>query len=605
MGAFGRLTRDGSSRWAWAILTVVCLGLGLMAIQLERSAVQRELAAAQARAAFYANTVLFESLPATGDRAPITGAAYRNLITDVQGRILTDHLVARVRLWAPDGTLLFSTDERDKLGTTRDSEDDIVGATVSGVVVSRVATAPFARSTTSKKPQLTTMYETFTPQRVPDRVAPVGATQVDQYYEPIVLAAADPWRTVQFAMFGLGACCLLMLVLSLRRPKPRAVGLADADGAARRDAVAVRAELKTARTQLGELQAELEVKRTEVSALGGRLSEAERARDEAARAASGLRDELTAVSSERTDLSRLLEAAQAGAADVATARALEVRVHELEKESAGLTAVVRELRSEVQAREDEVATARSELAAAHAELEVAISAEDAAASTAEAQVRLDEAVSMLRQSESRAAAAESRAHELETYAAGLESRAAELESRAAELESRAELEFRPVELDPATPQTDADRVRLEERASLAELRAVDLDAELQAVRREAAEAEAAAARSAPALEAQALQLLEQRLAAAEVRAEEAERRLAGLNGDGRDPTGSHRVGGDRVGEAGELDRPDEESDPPPSITPRAVEPDDDEPLPLAIGDEASDLRARLARTAARKKRSAD
>ena len=62
--------------------------------------------AAQDLAVEYTDTVLFEALdarPARGDE--IRGRRTATSIIEVQGGIMTDEGVARVRIWAPDGTL--------------------------------------------------------------------------------------------------------------------------------------------------------------------------------------------------------------------------------------------------------------------------------------------------------------------------------------------------------------------------------------------------------------------------------------------------------------------------------------------------------------------
>ena len=133
--------------------------------------------------------------------------------------------------------------------------------------------------------------------------------------------------------------------------------------------------------------------------------------------------------------------------------------------------------------------------------------------------------------------------------------------------------------------------------------------ELAAARRgaEEAAAEALESRTTPALGAQALELLEARVIAAEERATEAERRLAELGHDDA-PMATNGNAAVSNGHRADETRPsrshqDEEPTRANGHQDAAGE-DDDEPVsPLSA--EANDLRARLARSAASKKRPAE
>src|SRR6185503_5941194 len=68
---------------------------------------------------------------------PLEGSRRESLFAEVQAYVLTDPTVARVRLWSPDGTLLFSTDGADKPG--EQSTDPTIATAVGGSVQSRLA----------------------------------------------------------------------------------------------------------------------------------------------------------------------------------------------------------------------------------------------------------------------------------------------------------------------------------------------------------------------------------------------------------------------------------------------------------------------------------
>src|SRR5207342_1772327 len=132
------------ARLAWAGLALLCLLAFVAAREQERAALTVEVRAAERRALLYADTVLHDSLEARDVAAPIDGETFRKLHAEIRDRMLEDPLVARVRLWAPDGTLLFSTatDERGKIGRLRVNEDPAITTAAGGSVSSRLASAP-------------------------------------------------------------------------------------------------------------------------------------------------------------------------------------------------------------------------------------------------------------------------------------------------------------------------------------------------------------------------------------------------------------------------------------------------------------------------------
>jgi two-component system NarL family sensor kinase len=92
-----------------ALLAFLALGVGLwvvLSIRLTRDGRQ----AAQDHAVFLADSVLRPRLPDTllADPTPLRGDRYRDLLTTAKGDLLEGG-VAAVRIFAPDGTVVFST----------------------------------------------------------------------------------------------------------------------------------------------------------------------------------------------------------------------------------------------------------------------------------------------------------------------------------------------------------------------------------------------------------------------------------------------------------------------------------------------------------------
>jgi hypothetical protein len=210
-----RFTRDRVSRFLWGGATAAFLVLFLLALRGGSSSLSGEEQAAQERAVGYTDTVLFGALSGDQLAAPVTGQAYRDLVIEVQGGIMTDPTVARVRVWAADGTLVFSTDgQKSVLVKTTDTAP--IDAAVNGVTTSLLTTGTVAAKSTLKGTD-TQLYQTFAPLRVPDRSTVVAAAEIDQFHGMIADAAAQPWRTLKL-LFAIGfLASLVLFVLSLRR----------------------------------------------------------------------------------------------------------------------------------------------------------------------------------------------------------------------------------------------------------------------------------------------------------------------------------------------------------------------------------------------------
>jgi hypothetical protein len=302
MKILDRFTRDRQSRFIWGGATAVFLVLVLLALAGGLRTLSSEERAAEDRAVEYTDTVLFDALDADLLADEIRGRNYRDLIIQVQGGIMTDEGVARVRVWAPDGTLLFSTESLEQIGVARavNSEpiDAAVGGEVSSVVSEATVAAKSGLSGTTQR-----LYQTFAPIRVRERTAIVGVAEIDRTYSSIADAAAQPWRSLQIGFGVATLLCAVMLLLSLRRSTStlgRAVGITPLSSdvpsgpvPADRNALRLRNELERERQANRTLQAELEAAALGLGPSGApaapavdpeaaaRLAEAERALAEA------------------------------------------------------------------------------------------------------------------------------------------------------------------------------------------------------------------------------------------------------------------------------------------------------------------------------------
>jgi hypothetical protein len=216
MKILDRFTRDRHSRVIWGGATAVFLVLALLALAGGRSALSDQEQHSEDLAVQYTDTVLFEALDADLLGGEIRGRQYRDLIIQVQGGIMTDEGVARVRIWAPDGTLLFSTESLEQVGVAKAVNSAEIEAAVKGKVSSVVSEDTVeAKSGLSGTTQR--LFQTFAPIRVRERTAILGVAEVDRTYASISAAAAQPWRTLQIGLAAATLLCALLLLVSLRR----------------------------------------------------------------------------------------------------------------------------------------------------------------------------------------------------------------------------------------------------------------------------------------------------------------------------------------------------------------------------------------------------
>jgi hypothetical protein len=366
-------TRSRTSRLVWGGLTIVAV-LGLaFAYQAEQQALDDELHAAQERGTTYASSVIYEAVESPSLASTDVNLRFRTLYVAVQGGIFTDPTVARVRLWDVEGVLLFSTDQpRSGVGVLQVQDPAVIQAATEGRVTSSHTTVPFTFATTGTEGEPTRLLQTFSPLRVPDRIDPLGAVQIDFLYEPLVERARLAWLPYQVILAALAAAFGFLTVLSFRRPAlagstervvvtsggddmghgevdPPAVAIpvgaeaAEAD----RDAAALREELQVAREQLAQAEEAyhyLETRWKESQEALKRF-EGQEPPDVEARVAE-LQDALRRSEAEITLLAarldsgndeamaRLVEADQARSRAEARAAAAEARIAELERAAA-------------------------------------------------------------------------------------------------------------------------------------------------------------------------------------------------------------------------------------------------------------------------------
>ena len=268
-----RRTRDRIRLFFWALLTVVCLVAALVARQQQQQGLSRKADAAQERAIRYTQNVLVPRLDAARVSHPIERSGYNDLLAEVKRDLFTDGRVLRLRIFRPDGLLVFTTDDPTQIGklTTR---DEAFGSAVNGEIATGVKSGPFAPDTTTT-PKRTDLLASYVPMRSSDKGRVYGVVEVDADYGLLRTTSSKPWSQLEIAFGILAVLCLVMTILSFiwsRRPQE-----VSGFGPSRRDQrVAVRddkkvAEAKAEAEKLRERVKELEGQSKSASAQGAEL----------------------------------------------------------------------------------------------------------------------------------------------------------------------------------------------------------------------------------------------------------------------------------------------------------------------------------------------
>jgi chromosome segregation ATPase len=457
MSTHRRRATSSPDRLVWGGIALLLLAALFGSVAMSRSALRHQEEVAQARAAGYVRNVLSDALTPHIVSEPILGSNYRELIITVQSGILFDDRVARVRIWKTDGTLIFSSDQRDRIGELVAPDSPQIRAAADGGTVSLVT-----ETTVAPKSGLAgadeTLYETFVPLRLPDELGISGVVQIDQRYSTIQSAADHLWRPVQIGLILALLTALVLLVRSIRRP------VAESAAQTLRD-----------------------VRPSQATGAPSELAEAEARAEKAEHAQREIQARLDAELS-----AKATRAAEAGASSpsVASIKALETKLHDAEielnaklgaaeAEREHLSGEVQRLRAALVERDGELAIARE---GATGEAETAAKATEMARATEQ---RISELEQRSHAAEQRAMVAEQRVSEIEgelrLAAAARESLDAAAKRTVAGGESKAGAELRQARLqlnellsklaEAETALEDATATGLRKDASLAEVRA--------------------------------------------------------------------------------------------------------------------------------------
>lgn len=480
-------TGPSSVRRVLILLVVIAGALAAMSIVQRDRSLEKQYEDAEARAELYAATVVRSALDPQDVATPLDDEQRGLLAADLRSFVLTDPTVARVRLWLPDGTLLFSTDRAENLGDT--SGDPAIANAYGGRVVSRLGveqlTLPPQEGTGRRA---TPLFQTFAPLQVRGSADPLGAVEIEQYAAALEERADDPWWYVQAGASGVTVLLALLALISvargMRRPARAARERAADDRPSRR------------KRRAGWDDGDASELRERLERATARAKEAEGAAQSFAASLQQVTNRLEAVERQSPDerTAELKEALRRSEAERAMLRAGRPETL-VEAEVRGLRQQLRESQALAKAAEA-LAAGGGDLSAVQEQL-----------ATAARQV--DDAVERAKIADGRADAAEDRAHTAGDMAIAADQRIDLLEAKLQEISSTGVSTSGTPELAEVQRELAEVRQRADEMAE----RALQAEGRLSV----------AGSLDGPAEEL--LQALEDRVLAAEARATEAEARV--------------------------------------------------------------------------------
>lgn len=209
--------RNERPRWPliWAGAALLVLLLAFFAQQRSHSGVNGAAAEAQKRALVFSKQTFDDRYRAADLAQPIEGSEYAQFSAYVSSKALEGGELARIRIWAPDRTLVFATDRRGQVGHVRARENPAIDAAFKGQSSSRLTSAHFTQGSDPTSGQELELLHTYTPIRSVDgRV--VAVAEIVQVTH--VLDASHPWNMLAPLLFIIGAVMAAVAVYALFRP---------------------------------------------------------------------------------------------------------------------------------------------------------------------------------------------------------------------------------------------------------------------------------------------------------------------------------------------------------------------------------------------------
>lgn len=571
----GVVSRYGRVLWgASALVLLLALVASLVLSGSSVAAAERE---AQARAQDMTSSVIATELNADLLSRKIGGTASLALTVRIQADILSDDRVESVRIWAVDGSLIYSTSERYDVSEVVVTGDPVLERAFMGQTVSVASGAGMYHEGLTRPSE--DLFRTFVPIRLSAAGGVEGVVEIDQRYAAIREQGLGAWRRVQMAL----ALALVVVAILL--------GRAIRDHRARH----------AARSLDGRVAA----------ADAGSSRSVDRAIDEAHDGDTPL---AAAKAQEHvSELERRLREAESSSPKlIGQIEELDLKLRASEAEREQHVAMLRQLEGVLAERDAELELARAGSDGTYADTKwmnrLIAEAEDRAAA---AERKAADAEKKKEQAAERATRAAERAFEMEALLREVEARVAEVETKKAGAGSQArETRTRRTDVEPKIAEAERVAAKAQRKARRAPEPAASAARRTHTVERKLAAAlkktEAERSSLLTKLEESERQLAEvrDRLADAEMRAEAAtEVRLADpevrvVDGQNRQ-AGAESELADALGKLSELEEARRQLDEWGREHP--VEPVGSEPDEIELGEDGLSLRETLSRAAARRR----
>jgi hypothetical protein len=199
--------RKGIKWPLFAVLVVVCGALFAGASFMQQSALTSKVNSQETKASAIVRQTVAPAVKGASLAKPLPAATAGKLGSQLRNGVLAGGVIVRVRIFAQDGTLLFSTDAADDPGL-KPGDADAIRSAAGGAATSN---AGVDRVSIGTRPTSIELLHTYVRLQGP-RGKPGGAVSVDQRYAPLVTASQQPWHLVQL---GLAAAAVVFLVITL------------------------------------------------------------------------------------------------------------------------------------------------------------------------------------------------------------------------------------------------------------------------------------------------------------------------------------------------------------------------------------------------------
>ncbi len=213
----GVISRYGRVLWgASALVLLLALVASLVLSGSSVAAAERE---AQARAQDMTSSVIATELNADLLSRKIGGTASLALTVRIQAGILSDDRVEVVRIWAVDGSLIYSTSERYDVSEVVVTGDPVLERAFMGQTVS-VASGTAMHHEDLLRPS-EDLFQTFVPIRLSAGGGVEGVVEIDQRYAAIREQGLKAWRRVQVAVTLTLVVVAILLARAIRDHRAR------------------------------------------------------------------------------------------------------------------------------------------------------------------------------------------------------------------------------------------------------------------------------------------------------------------------------------------------------------------------------------------------